>query len=288
MPADYTIRSFRPADLTDMYLVFSDSFSDYPVPFKLSKEQFVRKFVQKLKIDFTLSLGAFHGDAVTGFIFSTVNYYEQKLTAYNGGTGVRPRHRGKGIVKALYDHMLPLLARREVKQCVLEVLTTNVRAIKAYENIGFVKSKYLKCYKLESEFLLGRTPNIPVEFIKSLEPDWYQYEKFYDYYPSFLDSRLMINENLANEEIIEVRTDRRLIGCAIYQPALGRISQIAIDPKFRGMGVGHSLVHYIYNHSQQKALTMININENAQDTVSFFEALGFDNQLDQFEMVLTL
>ena len=288
MPADFTIRSFRPADLTDMYLVFLDSFSDYQVPFKLSKEQFVRKFVQKLKIDFNLSLGAFDGDAVMGFIFSTVNYYEQKLTAYNGGTGVRPRYRRKGIVKALYDYMLPLLAGREVKQCVLEVLTTNIRAIKAYENIGFIKSKYLKCYKLESEFLLSRASKIPLQFVKALEPDWYQYEKFYDYYPTFLDSRLMINENLANEEIIEVRTDGLLAGCAIYQPALGRISQIAVNPKFRGVGVGRSLIQYIYRNSQQKALTMINVNENARDTVNFFETLGFENQLDQFEMVLNL
>lgn len=284
------IKGLKPKDLTEMYITFLDAFSDYAVPFKLTKEQFVRKFVQKLKIDFNLSAGAYNYDgSLAGFIFTAVNYYEGLLTAYNGGTGVRPRYRGFKLTTQMYDYLRPLFIERNIKQCVLEVLTSNERAIKAYEGIGFKKTKYFKCYVLnEEDPIFKKASNDSVEILQVKSPNWNLYEQFCDYQPSFLDSSRMIIDNLANEIIIEAREDDQCIGFAIYQSNFGRISQIGIQPSHRGRGIGSRLIQYIHQSSTIKKLTIINVNDEAVATKSFFESLKFENQLDQYEMILTL
>ncbi|QSE98046.1 GNAT family N-acetyltransferase [Fulvivirga lutea] len=285
------MKPLKPVDLTEMYITFLDAFSDYPIPFKLTKEQFVRKFVQKLKLDFGLSVGAYHYDgALAGFIFTAVNYYEGKLTAYNGGTGVRPRSRGFRLTTQMYEYLIPLLKAREIKQCVLEVLTSNDRAIKAYEGIGFERTKYFKCYILNNEnpdfSKTDQSGNYEIKEVKI--PNWNLYDKFCDYAPSFLDTSRMIDDNLANETIVEVREDDECVGFAIYQPSFGRISQIGIKPEKRRNGIGTTLMNYIYQNSILKKITIINVNEESEGTKLFFQSLGFENQIDQYEMILSI
>lgn len=285
------IKNLKPVDLTEMYITFLDAFSDYAIPFKLTKEQFVRKFVQKLKIDFNLSAGAFNYDgAMAGFIFTAVNYYDGKLTAYNGGTGVRPRYRGQQLTSQMYDYLMPLFQKRNIKQCVLEVLTSNDRAIKAYQNIGFEKTRYFKCYTLVDADALKVKSSQPneMDIIAVRQPNWNTYDKFCDYQPSFLDSSRMISDNLANETIIEARIEDECVGFAIFQPSFGRVSQIAVNSEMRQKGIGSAIVKYIFDASLQKKLTIINVNEDAEVTKTFFMKLGFENQIDQYEMILSL
>lgn len=282
------IRNLKPAELTEMYIAFLDSFSDYKIPFRLTKEQFVRKFVEKLRMDFSISVGAFDKNNIVGFIFSAINFYEGKLTAYNGGTGVRPAYRGQKLTLQMYYYLIPLLKERKVKQCVLEVLTENDRAIKAYRSIGFRETKYFRCYKLESRTLKVRRPAVSLEIFGVKSPNWDLYEHFSDQHPSFLDSALMINNNLANETIIEAHHENQCVGYAIFQPAFGRISQVGVAPDFRNKGIGSNLIKYIQTTSKQKTLTVINIEKGAQNTIDLFESLGFQNQLNQYEMILPL
>jgi ribosomal protein S18 acetylase RimI-like enzyme len=291
MSDSFYIKPFKPVDLTEMYITFLDAFSDYPIPFKMSKEQFVRKFVQKLNIDFQLSVGMFTYDGgLAGFIFSAMNYYEGKLTAYNGGTGVRPRYRGNKITPQMYEYLMPVLAEKKIKQCVLEVLSSNERAIKAYTNIGFEKTKYFQCYTTSGRALnkKAKKSSFVDEIFEVKQPSWHLYEKFCDYQPSFLDTSRMITDNLANETIIEARHKGDCVGYAIYQPSFGRISQIGIDPTKRRLGIGSSIMHYIHESCIQKNLTIINVNDESTGTKLFFEGLGFENQIDQYEMILTL
>lgn len=283
---DLYIRSLTPKDLNEMYFAFLDAFSDYPVSFRLNKEQFVRKFVEKLKIDFPLSLGAFDYQALAGFIFTSVNYYENKLTAYNGGTGVRPNFRGRKITNQMYKHLIPKLKEQGVKQCVLEVLMQNEHAIKVYKSIGFFESRILLSFILKDEILEGNKGSLKLEVLKSYQPDWNMYESFWDYHPSFLDSIGMIMENLANEEIIEVRYEEETVGYVIYQPALGRLSQIAVRKDMRGKNIGTNLMKQVYQGSYTQRLSVINVQEDDEGMIKFLEKLGFDNQLNQYEMIL--
>lgn len=235
-----------------------------------------------------LSAGAFDQDTLAGFIFTSVNYYDGKLTAYNGGTGVRPSQRGQQLTLRMYDFLIPRLKEKNVRQCVLEVLTENDRAIKAYRQVGFRETKAYRCFKLENKNIVVKPPRLPFEIITVKQPNWELYDSFSDQVPSFLDSPLMIDFNLENETIIEAHAANGCIGYAIYQPDFGRISQIGVAPKFRGYGIAANLIRYIQKTSKQKGLSIINVDKHATGTMAFFKHLGFKNQLDQYEMKLTL
>lgn len=284
-------RFLRQDDVPEMYKVFRIAFSDYHVPFNLTRSDFDKKFLEKLNLNFEFSPGAFHNDKLIGFIFTSVKQYEGRETAYNGGTGVIPEFRGIGIVSKLYHYSIPVFKANGIEQCVLEVLTDNQSAINAYAKCGFKKTKYFNCFKLNVKkpgWWSGKHLNNVVEIIEVDVPDWKNYTKFFDFIPSFLDTQSMIDQNIKNEKIIEARKNKKLVGYAIYQPGPGRISHIGVNREYRRNGVGTMLVDYIYGDSENKHLSIININETATVVKDFFLKLGFENQLNQFEMILNL
>lgn len=283
----FTFRALAPKDLNDIYFCFLDSFSDYPINFRLNKEQFVRKFVEKLKMDFSFSAGAYDYEAMAGFIFTTINQYNGKLTAYNGGTGVRPLFRGNRLTQQMYDFLIPKFQEKGVEQCALEVLVNNKNAIKVYEGIGFVKSDVLRSFKSPKKIKKKAPPSPDLKIFSIVEPGWEHYEKFQDVNPSFLDTSAMITENIANEEIIEAHINGELAGYAIYQPAFARLSQMAVKPQFRRTGVGSELIHYILK-SGTNELSVINVREQDKEMTDFFKNLGFTNHINQYEMFLSI
>ena len=278
------IRSLDEKDLPEMFRAFKSAFSDYSVPFDLSEEQFLRKFVDKLNINFMLSAGAYSDDRMAGFIFSSINKYEGLFTAYNGGTGVLPEYRGKGITYRMYDYLLPLFHKEAVAQCILEVLTSNQKAINVYKNIGFQITRNFKCYKFNPASPVSDKENILVQVRRVESPDWKTYTKFFDYIPSYLDSRAIIQNNISNEVIIEAELDEKTVGYAIFQPIAGRISHLAVDTEHRGNGIGSMLLRRIYTDSLNKSLTMLNVLEEASNVHGFLIKSGFENDIDQYEM----
>jgi ribosomal protein S18 acetylase RimI-like enzyme len=283
------IRLFSRDEVPQMYQAFMESFSDYAVPFEMNLDGFRKKFIGKLNLDFNCSAGAFIDGKLAAFMFSTINNYEGLKTAYNGGTGVLPTYRGRGLTPAIWDFLVPRFRARDVKKCVLEVLTSNTRAISIYKKIGFQKVKKFKCFRLlPYRYTMGYSGQNHLEFRKVERPDWSEYATFFDYSPSFIDSQAMVDQNIENEDIIEAYLDDRLAGYIIFQSPIGRISHLAVSPDFRNTGIGTSLIGKAYKLCRNKYLTVINLPEGAKSAERFLINLGFENQLDQYEMSLFL
>jgi ribosomal protein S18 acetylase RimI-like enzyme len=271
-----------------MYEAFKLAFDDYPVPFSLSKPHFIKKFIEKLNLNFELSAGAFENNKLIGFIFTSLGNYNNLLTAYNGGTGVIPAFRGREITYKMYDFLMPKLRARKISQCILEVLVNNPAATHIYKQIGFNINRNFKCFKLDPlTFAPGRV-NKEIEIHPLNKPDWKIYTSWLSVAPSYLDTIEMINQNLQNEYLSEATINGRCVGFIIFQPALGRISQICVDPRQRKKGIGSALVLHCYHESKNKSLTLINVENEAGEIVSFFTNQGFQYQLDQYEMELRI
>ena len=281
------VRKMELRDLSKMHTAFLKAFSDYPLPFNFTKEEFYKKFVEKLNINFDLSPAAFYNRRIIAFIFTSVACYDGKLTAYNGGTGVVPDFRGQRLTSRLYKFIFPELKRNHVDQCVLEVLTTNHRAIRVYEEIGFEKSRYFNCFKLTSSPRLKKALMADVSLSVCAEPDWDLFNSFSDTNTSFLDSQSLLQRNLKNEMIITASHSGETIGYVVYQ-GNGRISRIGVDHKFRNQGVGSALVNYAFRDCHRGELTVINVSKEDKSIIQFFKDLGFVNEVDQYELKLVL
>ncbi len=286
---EFTITQLSKKDIPQMYQGFNAAFSDYLIPMKLTESAFRKKIIQKTNIKFKYSVGSFFKKKLVGFIFHAIDQYEDKKVAYNGGTGVIPEFRGNNLTNHMYDYLLPRLISKEVDSCVLEVISTNIPAIRSYEKIGFTKSKFFHCMKLNLESNYLRSANQRKFDYKEVQrPNWNSYKTFCDYSSSYLDTLHVLKRNMANENFIEVYDESKIIGFIIFNKKMGRIEHLGVDHNYRGQGIGSMLVKKMYQKCRYKPIYILNVNEKAYGLLSFFLRIGFVNDIDQFELVFKL
>jgi ribosomal protein S18 acetylase RimI-like enzyme len=57
---------------------------------------------------------------------------------------------------------------------------------------------------------------------------------------------------------------------------------------FRRKGIGTILMAEAHDLSQNKGLTVLNVQENNKGVISFLTSIGFVNEIDQYEMEMIL
>ena len=287
MTNEFDIRLLKPEDFSQMYRTFIDAFSRYPVKMDLTKEMFRERIEEKVDVSYDHSVGVFHGEKLIGFIFNSISEYEGIKTAYNGGTGVLIEYWGKGLTEKMYKFILPTLKNENVSRCILEVITTNINAIQAYQKTGFSKKKSFNCFKLKKSIRSkNKVPHLKIE--KSSTCDLSDYDNIGSTNPSMMDSSNMLVHNLKNETCLEAKIGMELVGFIIFQHKTGRISQLGVKSSFRRKGIGRILLARAHDLSQNKGLTVLNVQENNIGVIDFLTTIGFVNEIDQYEMELLL
>ena len=263
--------------------VFNLSFSDYVVPFCLTKEQLEDKIKSdSIKLEF--SVGAFEDDQLIAFILHGYDTVENLNIVYNAGTGVVPAKRGNKLTAKLYEYVLPILHENNIDKLLLEVITTNEPAIKTYKNIGFKIIRELNCYK--GSLNITDTSN---DFeIRELQAyDWQKLQSFWDLKPSWQNSITAV-EKLKNTNIsIGIYDKEKLLGYTIFNPKIKRIHQLAVDKSYRRKGIGRQLLAHIATN-YGKDISAINIDNTSAETLKFFKDIGMDIYIKQYEMELPL
>ena len=280
----YSFKTFEMKDLQNLYGTFVESFSGNSVTFRPSTAQFERRILHKLKISPEISSLMLHGSDIVGFVLHTLGNYENKLTAYNGGTGLMPEHRGYKRSYLFYERLIPTIQASGASRILLEVISTNDAAIRLYDSVGFTKRKVVKGFKLNDQ-MEDNSPDVVLKAVKAYD---LKFETYWDYSPTFLDSTTQLKNNIENEVILEAYINKLSVGYVIFQPAIGRISQFGVAPQWRNQGIGSALIYGVQTRSYQKKLTIMNVPESQTDTIEALMALGFENEVDQFEMELIL
>ncbi len=269
-----------------MHKAFVEAFSDYKVPFNPTFEEFQKRILYKLNISHQMSGICTSERVVLGFVLHTINRYNGILTIYNGGTGVIPTEQRKGIALNLFEFCFPYFLNSGAKRIILEVVTTNHRAINLYEKLGFTFLQTIKCYKNSSPSYSKVNEKIVVKRRNEWIPE--RYDPLKSFLPCFIDSNEQLRTNFRNEILLEALVEDNLKGFMIFSPTNGRISQIAVHPEMRGHGIGKSLLKTGLMMSKKDELSILNIPETATETHEALLSLGFENQLDQYEMELLI
>jgi len=92
----------------------------------------------------------------------------------------------------MYSFILPHLAKKGIDKILLEVIIENIQAIKSYERTGFKAKRELVCF--EGELGLLNTGNSHVEIKELQEYNWELMEAFWDVYPTWPNSKIVLNE----------------------------------------------------------------------------------------------
>lgn len=130
------IRPLSTLSFAEATALWNEGFKGYFVNMTMS----VDGFITRLHLENLLaekSLSAFCGDTGAGLLLNGIRDHAGKRIAWNGGTGVAPEFRGKGVGKALVDAALALYEKEGVDYAMLEAISTNDAAIRLYRNCGY-------------------------------------------------------------------------------------------------------------------------------------------------------
>jgi len=138
-----TYKRLSHVSFKDALTLFNKGFEGYLIPMNLTMEQFIGRFgTEGLSVE--LSVVAFDGDRLIGFILQGIRENNGVKISWNGGTGIIPEYRGKGIGAMLMNEAERILLENEVAVSTLEALSENEPAIKLYEKCGYeIKDKLL-------------------------------------------------------------------------------------------------------------------------------------------------
>lgn len=262
---------------------FNNAFSDYFIPFHLTLSQLKSK-MKADHIQLDLSIGVFEEKQLIAFILHGIDTANGQKVLYNGGTGVIPSKRGQGLTKKMHDFILPKLKEQHVDLLTLEVITTNVPAIKSYKKAGYQLERELTCYKgtvRSSE----ATSTIAIKEMPRY--DWPLMESFWDFPPTWQNSKRTMNELKNHNKSIAAYHEDQLIGYAIYHEVSKKIQQIAVKHDFRRKKIATALITSLTSEFGND-LSIINVDKSSDPINAFLLAIGLENHLNQFEMKMQL
>ncbi len=277
--------------------VWNEGFQGYFVDMTMSLDAFLARLATR-GISPELSFIAFAGDQPVGFLVNGTRENAGRKFAWNGGTGVVPEFRGKGVGKVLVNAALDLYAKERVEIAMLEAISTNQPAIRLYESCGYEVVEELTFLETRksidnfvdpaavSKYVLERvTPAVvgSLPFYRELSAWQGQWQSF-----------AMTN----GEAIIVVDSDRNSVGYALYEKkfdAQGKITRIALHQC--EVAPNHSDAETVVSLALQNAFltdpgeclrTTHNFRKSNSLVVDVLTKAGFITSIEQVHMIRTM
>jgi ribosomal protein S18 acetylase RimI-like enzyme len=276
-------RLLTAADFHPLYECFLEAFSDYQINLQMTEEQFEQR-VKRDGVELELSAGAFDNERMIGFYMNGRGMWHGQATAYDAGTGVVPAYRRSGVAIQLFDFIAPRLKERGIKQYLLEVITSNERAVALYRKLGFEETRTLAALRAnEAVKTAGDVEGVSIRQMD--EPDWDVFCAYWDGEPSWQNSMDAV-ERIRNQcQIVGAFVDEKCVGYGIVFKPSGILMQLAVAQEFRRRGIGRRILASL---SGDRVLKTNNVEEKLKGTLEFYKACGFEIVLRQFEMIRSL
>lgn len=277
-------KTLEGTDIGMLHQAFLEAFSDYSVQIDMPMERF-QTFLKGNGFIPGLSIGAFDGDTLCGFIFNGVRDWQGIPTAYDGGTGVVPAWRKQGITTRMFETLVALLRSHGVKQYLLEVIKTNTPAYNLYLKQGFAVNREFDCYRAKKEDI-STTINHDIQYFRGdFNFDRDTITRMWDYHPSWQNSLDSIDAVKDDTEAATVYSSGEIVGYGIIHAKTGGVYQLAVDRDHRGQGVGRSLLAALCSKTEGENISFINVDYECVGMKGFLAAVGFKLEVQQYEMV---
>ncbi len=274
-----------------VYRTFVEAFADYAIDMSyMSETSFFNRAI-KNGVDFESSVGAFAGERMVGFTLVGVDDWKGGRAAFDIATGIIPPYRGRAIARSMFDFSLPRLSEKGVERFLLEVLQENESAIRSYRKAGFEVIREFDCYQLSpSDASLDRRLTLQVE-LEVLERERLdELAGCLDWQPSWENSFASLRRIPDDLLLFGAWHDGELIGALGYYPALGWVTTIVVDRRFRRHGVATELMRRLIERLEGRTASIKVVNVQCDDVAlaAFLHRVGFVVYVRQYEMEMPL
>jgi ribosomal protein S18 acetylase RimI-like enzyme len=276
------IQTLAMISLEQIATAFERAFADYRIPIRMTVQQLQDK-IKSEDIHLDLSMGAFAGDQLIGFVLTGMRQTGEMKSAYNAGTGVLPAFRGHQLTRRMYVPLLQCCYMAKIEQHLLEVLLDNERAIRVYQHVGFRPTRKLICYKgLVSPPMKETTFRIRQELIS----DWAMHETFYGKEPAWQNSFASV-QNCNHHWIALSAWDQERLGSLVFLPGTGRIKWLQVSPSARRKGIATQMLQEAAALCSSMEMSVINVDEQDDGMHPFLLSVGMEPYATQWEMHLS-
>lgn len=273
------IRTLESIALETITAAFNEAFRDYFIPLQFTPEN----IAMKLKVEGirpAYSIGAFDGNKLVGFILHGYDIVDGVQTIYNGGTGVIPFCRGRGLTRKMYGYAIPLLKEAGICHHVLEVIDQNEPARKIYEALEFRIARKLAAFK--GVPVVSGAPSVAIRTIEAIPLG----TAFAGMVPSWQNATASVNRYRSAHQVIGAFVQEQLVGYAAFVPAAGRVKQFAVHADYRRQGIGTALFQHMMESSRDGSLLVTNIDVACTPAIAFLQRLRLQLFLRLYEMKL--
>ncbi|MEY9974401.1 ribosomal protein S18 acetylase RimI-like enzyme [Lysinibacillus sp. RC46] len=169
------IKTVSQCTLEETLKTWNKGFEGYFVQIEMNEEMFLNRLVGE-GLSPELSIVAFDHNNPVGIVLNGFRQINGKKTSWNGGTGISPDYRGKGVSRVLMEETTAIYEREKVEVATLEAIKENKVAIALYEKYGYTITNQLLFLSGEYEAKVEGQVAIHVETIR---PEQLPYLSFY-------------------------------------------------------------------------------------------------------------
>ena len=281
----YQITDCRAVQSSQLCSAMNAAFSDYVVPLSLTEDKF-RDFQKQRGYSAEHSFVALAGNEIAAFWFSSAPLSSYEHHAYTLSVGTVPAHRRKGLSRQLLHKVIGRQNPNGGRGLQLEVITTNEKAVTAYQEFGFQVRRTLRVCRIAGKRPgFGGEPEFTPEKI-TLDQLPADEGAFFDTEPTPQNSRAALRGLLETSHVLGVFVNERLIGWGASY-ADGSVAQIAVHREFRRRGTGQALLDGLRSATGAGQLTFVNVDTAAEGVNAFLDRAGAEDRVHQLEMRLT-
>jgi ribosomal protein S18 acetylase RimI-like enzyme len=281
------IKSLSETTFDELYSTFSEAFADYEI--QISSEE-LKKMLNRRGYESELSFGAFDDDRLVSFTFNGIGVYCNKRSAYDTGTGTLPDYRGRKLAGEVFNYSLPFLRESGIQQYVLEVLKHNQAAISVYTKQGFKTVRDLLYFTADVADLkvAGKQCYANTSIFETTLREIKRFAEWHDFEPSWQNSFESVERSKDDFLYLLAFAGDAAAGYLIFEPVSGDITQIAVNPLYRRLGIATLMLKEAIERSGCLRVKCINTDENYPAIKNWTERCGITLRGGQFEMVLSL
>ncbi len=284
---DMKIRNLSNIPFEKLSEAFARAFADYEI--QINDKQ-LRTMLQRRGFDPELSFAAFDNDNIVSFTFNGTGKFNGIPTAYDTGTGTIGEYRGQNLASEVFSYSVPFLKENGIKQYLLEVLQHNLTAVKIYRKNGFEVSREFNYFVQDNHKINIKEKvihnNFSVQQV-SLE-ECKANRHFMDFNPSWQNSFESIERMKEDFIATGAFINSSLAGYCIFEPDSGDITQLAVDKKHRGNGIGSILLKEALKSNHGDSVKAINTESSCDSIKGFLESCNINLKGKQFEMIKKL
>ena len=267
--------------LDTIHHAFVDAFSEYEVPIDMPVEKLAEMLTTR-SFCAAWSLGAFAGETLAGFILLGARELAGERVVYDVATGVTRASQQQGLGDRLLKDLLGRLPGWGARAFVLEVLEHNTAAQKLYRRNGFEISRKFNCY--QKSFDAPQAAQFPPSTGSAEDLRALDLPAYLSFAPSWQNALESYHNNPGQYHLELVGEGGAVRAYGIVHRQRGDVMQLGVDPSRRSTDEVAGMLARLRAHTLSERLVFLNVEVGSaldRDLI----ALGFENTVNQFEMV---